>query len=418
MQEWEKVTEETAATHKSAPVAAPKAKAGGISVLDLILVLLERKWFLFGGMLLISGATILISVFLLQSYYTASAVVLPSKQKMNSPLAGLMGESQVGGLLKSFDIFGGGDNSRFLSILDSRRLADKAIERFDLVHHYGFHKQKKFYYENLLKEFHKNVEVQEDQLDNINISVTDTNPQVAADMANFIVDELDSISFTISQEDARGSRVFFEERLRLMRATLDSVHQALAEFQIKHNFIDLDQQVKSSIEALAGIEAEAMATDIEKEMLASSFGNNSRMAEVQKKKEVLNRRMADYMQKGSGSLVLPLMKTPELGIQYAYLLRDVKVHETLYAFIMQMFEQAKFREANNSPVVTILEKARVPEKRARPKRGTLCILAFFVGFALLSSWILISHWFAVQRRLGTDNYYKLNKILAHFGLAR
>jgi uncharacterized protein involved in exopolysaccharide biosynthesis len=111
--------------------------------------------------------------------------------------------------------------------------------------------------------------------------------------------------------------------------------------------------------------------------------------------------------------VLPLQKTPELGIQYAYLFRDVKVHETLYAFILQMYEQAKFQEANNSPSVSVLERARVPEKRARPKRAVVCLLAFFVGFILLSSWVLVTHWYGVQAGRRTPTYLKLQKVFAH-----
>ena len=110
------------------------------------------------------------------------------------------------------------------------RLADRVISEFDLRTHYGYHKKKKYYYENLLKEYHKNVLVSEDQLDNIYVSVTDTNPEFSARMANYIVDQLDSIHYDIARQDARGSRIFFEERLALMRSKLDSVHQAFADF--------------------------------------------------------------------------------------------------------------------------------------------------------------------------------------------
>lgn len=391
--------------------AAPEE--GRITLLDLLLILLKRKWFIVIGMGLISTTAVLVTVFVLQSYYTATAVVMPSQGKMNSPLSSLMGDMPLGGLLKSFNILGQGDNNRFLTILESRRLADRVIKEFDLVTHYGFHKQEKYYYETLLKEYHKNVLVSEDALENIHVSVTDTNPEFAAKVANFIIDHLDSIHYDIARQDAKGSRIFFEEHLDMIRAKLDSVHHAFAAFQIKHNFIDLEQQVKSSIEALAGIEAEVMAADIEGEMLSSSFGNSSRMQEVRKKKAVLNRRMKDYMKEGSGSLVLPLLKTPELGIQYAYLFRDVKVHETLYAFILQMYEQAKFQEANNSPTVSVLERAKVPQKRARPKRGALCMLAFFAGLIALSSWVLLSHWYGLQRSRRSETYLKLQKVFAH-----
>lgn len=384
----------------------------GISLLDLILILLDRKWTLLIGMLLVSAAAVT-TVLLMQTKYTSSGVVLPSKQNMSSPLGSLMGDIPLGGLLKSFDFLGQGDNNQFLAILHSRTLADKVIEEFDLTRRYGFHKKKKVYYEDILKAYHKNIEVEEDKLENIRISVTDTNSQTAADMTNFIIDQLDSISYQISLQSARGSRIFFENRLNLIKASLDSAYHSFADFQTKHNFIDLETQIKASVEALAGIEAEAMAADIQGEILAKSFGNNQRMAEMKRKKDVLNRRVKDYMQQGGGSIVLPLNKTPELGIQYAYLYRDVKINETLYAFVLQMFEQAKFREANNSPVVTVLERARPAQKRSSPKRMLICILAFFCGFAVLSSWILVDRWYVNQRSANTRSYEKLQRLFAH-----
>ena len=416
MQEWKPnpTSSATAQTANGILQTVPEEAKGGLSFLDLILILLNRKWFIFAGLVLVSLASILVSVFVIESKYTSETVIMPSKGKSFSPLGSMMGDLPIGGLLKSFDLFGQENNSRFLSILESRRLADKVIDRFDLVHRYGFHKKRKYYYETVLKEFHKNLEVGEDQLDNIRIAVTDTNPQAAAEMANFIVSELDTISFQITRQNAQGSRMFFQDRMSDMKKTLDSVHQAFAEFQTKHNFIDLETQVKTSIEALAGVEAEAMAADIETQLLSTSFGSNSRMAEARKKKAVLNKRIDEYMNQGSGSLLIPLKKAPELAIQYAYLYRDVKVYESIYAFILQMYEQARFQEANNSPTVSVLEQAKVPQKRTRPKRAVICMLGFFIGLIVLSAWVLISHWLGLQRARRSDVYVKLRKIRGHF----
>src|SRR6185369_16880241 len=103
-----------------------------VGFLDLILILLERKWLLLIGTVLAGAASVAV-VLLMTSYYTATAVVLPSQQKMGMPFGSLMGDLPVGNLMKSLDFLGGQDNnSRFLSILDSRRLAEKVIDRFDL----------------------------------------------------------------------------------------------------------------------------------------------------------------------------------------------------------------------------------------------------------------------------------------------
>ncbi|MBW8890328.1 MAG: hypothetical protein JF616_21450 [Fibrobacteres bacterium] len=389
-----------------------------VSLLDLLLILLERKWLLGIGTLLAAAASVAL-VLSMTSYYTASAVVLPSQQKMGLPFGSLMGDLPMGSLMKSLDFLGGQDNNgRFLSILDSRRLGETVIARFDLESRYGFRKRKKYYFENVLKEYKNKVRSKEDDNGNIVISAEDSTPEVAAQMANYIAEQLDSISYQLSQQSAKGSRLFFEERLKLIRLDLDSAHRAFADFQMANNFVDLDQQVKASIEAMAGVEAEVISNDIENEMLSSSFGNNSRMAEVKRKKEVLKRRMADYMANGSGSLVIPLKKAPELGIKYANLYRDVKVQEGIYAFVLQLYEQAKFREANNSPVVTLLEPARTPEKRSSPKRMVFCAVMTLAAFSFLATWILIGHWIRTQTAARGETAAKLERLRAHFRLSK
>jgi tyrosine-protein kinase Etk/Wzc len=391
-------------------------ESGGIGILDFILILLSRKIFMLVGMTLISAAA-LITALVMEPSYTAMAVLLPSKSNQSSPLGSLMGDLPIGGLLRSMDMFGKEDNNRFLTILDSRTLAISLINRFDLIHHYKFKKKQPI--EAVIKTLNRHYSFEEDKLDNIEITVKDRDPQLAADMINFIIDKLDTMSFDLAKQSAKGSRVFFEERMRLMTATLDSVHHKLADFQVKNNMIDLDGQVKATVEALAGIEAEAMSTKIEKDVLASKFGSeNTRVSELTKKEGVLKRRIEDYMQEGSGSLIMPLRKTPELAINYAYLYRDVKIQESLYAYILQMYEQAKFREANNSSVVTMMERAVAPEKRSSPKRAAICILAFFFGFVLLSGIVLVQHWYRRNRDAGTQTYFKLQEAFGHFRRSR
>jgi uncharacterized protein involved in exopolysaccharide biosynthesis len=83
-----------------------------------------------------------------------------------------------------------------------------------------------------------------------------------------------------------------------------------------------------------------------------------------------------------------------------------------------MYEQAKFQEANNSPMVTVLERAQPPQKRTRPKRGVICILAFFGGLVLLCSWTLIAHWYGAERKRHSEGYQKLRRVFSHFRPAR
>ena len=319
--------------------SAPTPSGKRVGLMDLAIVLLRKKIFILVGLLVVSIMAVVITL-LMSKEYIATAVLLPSKSS-SSPLGGLLGDLPIGGGLLGGGLFSKDDNEKFLTILQSRVMAEAAIEKFGLIERYGFLKRKKYYIEDVVKKFNRNVGVEEDKLDNINVSFRDTNPEFSAAVVNFMVAKLDTLSFEMTRQNARGARLFFEKRLEEMRIVLDSVHSRFAQFQTMNNMIDLDAQVKGTVEALANVEAQVIAADIQQNILASSFTrDNNTIAELEKRKQVLNGRLEDYMNNGSGHVIIALKKTPALSVQYAYLLRDVKTQEALNGFLLQMYEQA------------------------------------------------------------------------------
>jgi uncharacterized protein involved in exopolysaccharide biosynthesis len=300
-----------------------------------------------------------------------------------------------------------------MSILLSRTLAEKVIDRFNLIHYYGFDKLKKYYIEDVLKQFHRSTKLFENDYGNIEVSVVDTSPALAADIANFMVLELDTITYHLGKESARNSRVFFEDRLAVIKHDLDSASRQFTRFQTENNYIELEQQTKSSIEALAQFEAQKMGIDIEIAQMQSQFGaGNQRVAELQKQKSVIERKIKGYMSAGGGNLIISLADAPQKSVQYGYLLRDVKIQESLYEFVLQLFEQAKISEANNVPSVQALEFAKPPQKKTRPKRSIICVLFFFLGLALTTTYLVADKWYGIQKQNGTSFYRKLNRAIA------
>lgn len=388
-----------------------------ISILDIALILLEKKRFLFITLTLISIATVT-STFFMKKHYIATATLLPAKStSLSSPLSAMMGDLPLGNIMKSFDFLeGGSDNDQLISILESRRLAELVVEHFSLADRYKFTKKKQFYIEDVILAFHKHYEAYETDLKNIVITYTDTNPAFSADVVNYIVSELDSTNFSISRDNARNTRLFFEERLRVVKKEMDSAHAKLATFQEKNNFLNLEDQVSSSIEALSLIEAQLLSNDVNVELLKNRYGTNGyEVRELMKNRKILEERMNHYLDNGSGQLILPLKKAPRLGIEYTYLLRNVKVQEMLHAFLLQNYEQAKLTEANTTPTVTVLEYAKPPQKKFRPKRTIICFLVFTISFVLLSFWILIVKWFTMQKEGQTEAYHKLARAGKHIG---
>lgn len=84
---------------------------------------------------------------------------------------------------------------------------------------------------------------------------------------------------------------------------------------------------------------------------------------------------------------MPFQKLPTVAQEYTQKLRDFKVQEDIYSLLIQQYEQAKILEARDTPNITILDYARVPERRSSPKRKIIIVFALvlsLVGSALFA----------------------------------
>jgi uncharacterized protein involved in exopolysaccharide biosynthesis len=77
---------------------------------------------------------------------------------------------------------------------------------------------------------------------------------------------------------------------------------------------------------------------------------------------------------------------PSLVLEYARLLRDVKVQEALYSMLTSQYEQAKIAEARDTPSVQVLDPGVPAEKKSKPiiwlNMLIAGVLALFLGIFL------------------------------------
>jgi len=64
--------------------------------------------------------------------------------------------------------------------------------------------------------------------------------------------------------------------------------------------------------------------------------------------------------------------------------REFKYHETLFELFTKQLELAKVDEAREGAVIQVLDAAQAPERKVKPKKATIAIIATLAsGFALL-----------------------------------
>ena len=140
-------------------------------------------------LIVVSGiAAALFSVFVMDEYFLSSSTFYPSNQYV-SDRSMIFNSQNTGGQIEYFG--GKGDVNRILTIANSEPIIDYIIDSFKLVEHYKIDRTKAYWKTKVRKKFDKNYEAIKTEHDAVEISIFDTDPKLASDIVNAVVDKVD-----------------------------------------------------------------------------------------------------------------------------------------------------------------------------------------------------------------------------------
>ena len=110
---------------------------------------------------------------------------------------------------------------QMLQILNSNKIRDRIIQRFNLFQHYDIDTTCRNHNVKLYNRFKSNITFTRTEYMAVKITVLDKNPQTAADMANMIAALLDTVKNEMQKERAlQGFKIVENEYLILQKQTL------------------------------------------------------------------------------------------------------------------------------------------------------------------------------------------------------
>jgi uncharacterized protein involved in exopolysaccharide biosynthesis len=345
-----------------------------VTLFDYWQVVSKRKWRIGILSCLVCVGTLVVSL-LLPKIYESTATLLPQLESNNGlGLGSLLATGAASSAAQSLGISLPGapatPTDLFIAMLKSRVMADDVIRRFDLMAHYD---KQTMHDARLALEAATRIVVTKEKV--IKVTVEDKDPQLASDMANFYVSNLDGLNQTMTVSKARENRKFIEQRVMDTKQALITLEDSLKDFQTQNRTVAIETQSKAMIEAAAMIQAQIMAQEVQLQVMGTYLSaNNPEIARVQSSISEL-RKQLQIMESGkSGKEHLPgdrlrhaITSVPALALEYGRLSRDLKVHETLYALLISQYEQAKLAEARDTPTVQVLDPAIPAERKSRPK---------------------------------------------------
>lgn len=215
-------------------------------------------------------------------------------------------------------------------VLESNEIRDKIIKEFDLKEHYRIDTDASYPLTRLWKEYERNVNVRINEYGAVELTVMDTDPQKAADIANKITALLDS-----AIHDMQRSRA-----IKAKQITLNT-------FERQREFIRILEDSLATIMARGVHDYESQAQVIYEELAVQLARQNKRAAAALEEK---------------------LEGLAEDGGEYISIRDALELEKERLAVVKAKYEKARMDARQELPQKFIITDAYKAERKAYPKQ--------------------------------------------------
>lgn len=358
----------------------------------------------------------LIVSFFLPNWYTSNASIFPPEEE--APGFGLASSILGGGFAGALSSYKmalpafATPSDLYASILQSRAVAEGVLKKYDFQDIYDVSSHEKLLQ---LLASHLNVRVEPEGI--IRISFEDKDQELAASVVSSFIEELNRVNHDVLLSRATATRRFIEERLAQTKVELTDIEENYRAFQEEHRAISLDDQMRAMINNLAELKSQLVLAEIELGVLKRSFlpthtkvrQQEAKIEEIEKQISILEEGNSNTEKEGT--LSIPFSEAPDLSLQLVRLIRQLKVQETIYELLTQEHEKVKIQEKKDTPTIQILDPPTIPEKKSRPRRSIMAVMAGMLSLLLTTVAVFAKEFVDRNKQANTETYHQLEKIL-------
>lgn len=303
---------------------------------------------------------------LLPERYRAQASLLPPQESAESfgLIAGLI---EASALSRVGLITASSTSDVFVEILGSRRVREAVLRRFDLMNRY-----KEQNLDECLKRFDENVSVTASRSKIVRLEVEDRDPEMAARICNALVEELDKVSREVRTSRASQQRTYLTEQLGMVEARLRAAENALSRYERSQGVV-LGGGEAAAVEGVADLLARKLALQVRRSWMESyATRDNPGLTAVTSELQAVDRELS---------------RLPGLKQQGDRMALDVEIQRRVFTLLTAQLEETKLEENRTMTALAVLDPARAPTKRAKPRRGFIVLVSTSVALVLAGAWV-------------------------------
>jgi uncharacterized protein involved in exopolysaccharide biosynthesis len=309
---------------------------------DLVRFAWDKKWILISLSFVAFVAAVIVSLSITPRF-KAGVVLFPAASVSLSK--SLVETSSISTDNRDVLSFGEDEEAeRMLQILHSNQIKDHIVRKFDLLKHYEIELDKPYPYTKLENKYKNNIKFRRTEFMSIEISVLDEDPQMAADIANEIAGYIDSTIHNMQKERA-----------------IEAFNLVEREYKNAENEIQIISDSLQKIRQLGVIDYESQAS-------------------------ALNTAYANAISRGdrnTADIVMSRMNTlSRYGGSYVELTKKLESEIIRLGQLKSKYVSAKVNVEQSLPQIFIVDQAKIPERKAVPKRSLIVLVTTFSAFAL------------------------------------
>lgn len=257
------------------------------------------------------------------------------------------------------DVMGFGEEEQaeqMLQILNSNKIMDRVVSKFNLMEHYGIKPESRYKYTRLVKEYENNVSFRRTEYMAVKITVLDKDPKMAADIANSIAELVDSAKTQMQRE------------------------RAIKAFKIvEQEYTELQNEINGIVDSLRVI---------------GKLGIN----DYESQSEVINQQLAIALRNGDTRAVRALEERlnilAEYGGTFMALKNALEFKSEQLALLKAKYKEAKVDAESELPQKFIVNSAYQAEKKSHPIRWVIVVVSTISALLLAILIIILVENFA------------------------
>ena len=332
----------------------------GFEFSSVKLIAFAVKWW--KPILIVTFATGVVSFavsFLIHDKFQSTVIMFPSTtHSISKALIDVQGTSKADLLEFGMEE----DADQMVQILNSDEIFQKIVKKFDLMKHYDINPEGKLANTKLRKEYDGNISFKRTEYLSVRVDVMDEDPQMAADIANEIAAQLDTVKNRMQKERAI-------EGLKIVQQEYD----------------EMAGYIKSMEDSLKSIRRRGI-NDYESQA------------------EVLNKEYATALARGDQRAIKALEEKlnilSEYGGEYVALKEGLELYREQLSLLKVKLKEATVDATQPISHKFVVNHAYKAEKKTYPKRAYIAIFSALAAF-LLSLFVIIGleNWRAYRASL-------------------